>query len=285
MIKIFLSLILTFCLSGAYSQIIVVNSGRFIVAGGSSYDSEAQAYFDAVTAASGSLTTTEKDAWNVFVVAAKADGTWAKITVIYPILGGTAATAVINAKTPGTFNGTISGTMTVTAAHIVSNGSTGFMNTGFNPTVNDTDGFGTMGVWIRNNVSGTMVAIGAISATNRYTQIYPLLGGETYGQYNSTAVDEHYTTATSVGWVLASRTATNSSFVKKNANTPVTTSLTTMTLTNANIYVGAQNNAGSAQFYSTHQIAVAMIAATAFSTTDATNIYTNLSTFTTAVSK
>jgi hypothetical protein len=62
------------------------------------YDSDAQAFFDRVTTAGGSLSTTEQDAVNTLVVQMKADGIWTKMKAVYPMVGASAAACAQNLK-------------------------------------------------------------------------------------------------------------------------------------------------------------------------------------------
>lgn len=87
------------------------------------YDTDAQTYFTAVDAVAGSpLTTPQKDAYNDWVVAEKAAGRYTARIAIYPIMGGNAAAHAINAKNPGTYNLTFTGTWTHDANGMKSNG-------------------------------------------------------------------------------------------------------------------------------------------------------------------
>jgi hypothetical protein len=251
---------------------------------GPTYDVDARKYFDSV-ATTGSLTLTEKDAWNAFVLAAKS-GTnyWGNIAVINPVLGATSAEHAWNAKDPATFKATYNGTITHTANHMVSNGTTGYVNSNFNMNTHDGDGLATIGVWVRNNVDAVAVAMGAISATNRYTQIYPRFGNTFYGQVNTNnAISEAVTVSTSAGLSLATRLTSTGIYIQRNATQTAGTS--SSLVTNNNIYVLAQNSNGSAANFSTYQVCMYMIATTPFTTAQASQFYTDFSTFITAVGR
>jgi len=264
---------------------------RFFEFGGTkidnvSYEPDAQAYITAVESAGGTLTLTQKTAWNTFVLAAKGGSNpyWSNFAIINPIMGGTSASHAINAKNPATFTATYSGTVTHTSTHVVSNGTTGYMNTGYNPSVNDADGFGSMAVWVRNNIDATACVMGAISATNRYTQIYPRFGNTLYGQYNTNnSIAETQTFSTSVGFSLVSRTGSTAIFTQRDATQVGST--TSTAITNNNIYVLAQNVNGTAGNFTTYQVCMYMIADTPLTTAQASQFYTDFSTFITAVGR
>ena len=69
----------------------------------STYDPDAQAFFDAITTAGGTLTTTEKDAVNDLVVGLKADSIWADLHCVYPLVGGTETSTSFNLIDPTQF--------------------------------------------------------------------------------------------------------------------------------------------------------------------------------------
>lgn len=106
--------------------------GTFITT--TSYQAESITYFNAVTAAGGSLTTAQKNAWDAYVVGSKADGTWALTYAVYPMMGGTAACHAINAKNPGTYNITWGGTVTHSANGVQGDGATGYGRLGLTPS-------------------------------------------------------------------------------------------------------------------------------------------------------
>lgn len=134
-------------------------------ASGVSYDSDAQAYFTAANITDNN----QKDAWNVFVLGCKTDGVWSKFFAIYPFMGGNASSHAVNAKTPGTFNVTWSGTITHDANGITGNGSNGTGNTGFNCSTSSGSGWistsASFGFYVRNGFNTAQI-IGGDSATN-----------------------------------------------------------------------------------------------------------------------
>jgi len=74
------------------------------------YDPDAQAFFDAIGASGGSLTTTEKDAVNGLVLDLKADSIWSEINGLYPVVGSTAVEHYFNLKDPTAYNVTFQST-------------------------------------------------------------------------------------------------------------------------------------------------------------------------------
>ena len=74
--------------------------GRLIVGAGPTFDSDAQAFFTAVEGGGDTLTTTEKDATNQFVLDLKSAGIWTGMDLIYPFVGGTSTSTKWNLKDP-----------------------------------------------------------------------------------------------------------------------------------------------------------------------------------------
>jgi hypothetical protein len=93
------------------------------------FDADTQAFFDRVTTAGGSLSTTEQDAVNTLVVQMKADGIWTKMQAIYPMVGASAAACAQNLKS-SSFTGsfTITG-WTFASTGATPNGTSAFMDT------------------------------------------------------------------------------------------------------------------------------------------------------------
>lgn len=258
-------------------------NGGAVIPNATTYNPAAQKYFDSV-ATVGILTTTEKDAWNAFVVSAIAHNYWDSIKVINPVLGSTSAMHLWNAKDPATFKPTESGTVTHTSTHMVGNGSTGYVNTNYNPTTDDGDVFGSIAVWVRNNVDATACVIGAVSATNRYLQIYPRFGNTFYGQFNTNnSIAETQTVSTSVGLSMTTRLTSTNGYIQRNSTR--VGSNTSSALVNNNLYVLAQNVNGTAGNFTTYQVCFYMIADKALTTTQADDFYTDLNTLITALSR
>lgn len=268
------------------------NHGFFAFGGTSiantSYDTDAQALFTAIEGAGNTLTSNEKTYTNTLIVSAKASNNWwanGSGGALYLVLGSTASSHSYNAFNPAAFQLSYSGTVTHTSTHMVSNGSTGYANTGWNPNTEDADNFATISCWVRNTPSdGVFVAMGAISATNRYTQIYPNLGSTFYGQVNTNNVITENTGNTTSGLFIATRLNGTAEYVQKNSSR-LDIGTTSAARTNNNIYIMAQNNGGTAAFFGTHQIAMAAIFKTPLSTAQAAQFYTDINTWITAMGR
>jgi hypothetical protein len=92
------------------------------------YDADAQAYFDRVTAAGGTLTTAEKNAVNTLTLTLKSNGIWTNLLAIYPYVGGSAASCAQNLRS-ATYTGTFNGGWTFSSLGAKPNGLNGYFNT------------------------------------------------------------------------------------------------------------------------------------------------------------
>lgn len=69
---------------------IGLHIGNRVMGGGGGFDADAQAFFDRVTTAGGTLTTTEKNATNQLVLDMKSAGIWTAMKAVYPMVGASA---------------------------------------------------------------------------------------------------------------------------------------------------------------------------------------------------
>ena len=84
-----------------------IRVGNTNISGGGAFDSDAQAYFDRVSTAGGTLSTTEKNAVNQLVIDLKANSLWTPMKAIYPMVGASAAACAQNLKS-SSFTGAFS---------------------------------------------------------------------------------------------------------------------------------------------------------------------------------
>jgi hypothetical protein len=79
--------------------------------------------------AAGITDVTQKTAICTLVGALKSNNLWTKMQAIYPFVGGTASSHLVNLKTPGTYNIVFNGGWTHSATGILANGMNTFANT------------------------------------------------------------------------------------------------------------------------------------------------------------
>lgn len=91
-------------------------------------DVDAQAFFDRVTAAGGSLTATEQNAIITLVADMKFTNVWNSMQAVYPMVGASAAACAQNLIS-ASFTGTFTSGWTFSSSGIVSNGTSAYFNT------------------------------------------------------------------------------------------------------------------------------------------------------------
>ena len=90
-------------------------------------DPSAKAYINAVVAAGGTVSGTQKEAINTFVKTGKADGWYSQLKRMYLPIWGVAAPNAIDMI--GLTSGTFMGTVTHSSGYVQSNGTTGYFRT------------------------------------------------------------------------------------------------------------------------------------------------------------
>jgi hypothetical protein len=101
-------------------------------------DADALLFFARVTAAGGTLSATEESAINTLIGEIKTLGIWTKMKAIYPMVGASAAACAQNLKS-SSFTGVFNGGWTFTSTGAEPNGTSAYMDTGFNQSANLTN--------------------------------------------------------------------------------------------------------------------------------------------------
>jgi len=187
------------------------------------YDTDAVAYFNRVTAAGGSLTTAEKNAANTLVLAYKAAGAWTSAVAIYPFLGGSAASMAQNLKS-ASFTGTFNGGFTYSSLGATPNGTNGYFNTTIEvwPTLPDTNSF-SMATYINTNGATGAYQMGAIGGNGTFNLIGGHVLNATQGYYlNNTTTATTITDATNINGFLATSRVSTGSYIYYRSTTGAT---------------------------------------------------------------
>jgi hypothetical protein len=258
-----------------------IRVGGLITASGG-FDADAQAYFDRVTTAGGTLSTTEKNAVNQLVLDMKSYGIWTSMKAIYPMVGSSAAACAQNLKSSA-FTGTFTSGWTYASTGVTPNGTSTYFNTNFNPNVNGllnsahysyysrTQSIlnqSEMGVYVPGYAYGV-----ELSASRNSNFVYNI---------NNAAVSVLNTT--SLGLFLSSRTASNILKAHKNGSVFATSSSASINSPNYNIYLGAINEFGNVFIRSTKECAFASIG-DGLTDTQASNLYTAVQAFQTTLAR
>jgi len=131
-------------------------------------DPDAETYLAAVVAAGGTLDCNISGATIDLFAGLKSSGIWDKLYVFYPILGGTAASTAINAKSPGSFTMTWNGSVIFDANYVQSTGVSGYGNTGWDE-VNNGAGSGdnlSYGLYTPTDQNESASQVGDMGAEN-----------------------------------------------------------------------------------------------------------------------
>ena len=94
------------------------------------YDPDAQAFFNRVSSAEGTLSTTEKTAVNQLVLDMKSANIWTAMKAVYPMVGASAAACAQNLKS-SSFTGTFTSGWTFASTGATPNGTSAYFNTTF----------------------------------------------------------------------------------------------------------------------------------------------------------
>jgi hypothetical protein len=236
------------------TQLGLIGSGDF------GFDPDAEAFFDRVTAAGGTLSATEQEAVNTLVIQMKADGIWTKMKAIYPMVGASAAACAQNLKS-ASFTGSFTAGWTFASTGATPNGTSAFFNTQFIESANSTLNSGHLSFYSRTQKVGNIdyADIGAIQSGVGYSVIFTEAQGNQSGFACQSIVATNFVSNTNtLGLFIASRTSSTSlnAFIRNNK-----TSFTQNTLnrTTVPIYVGARNFNGAISAPSTKECAFASI--------------------------
>lgn len=213
-------------------------------ASGGGTDADAQAFFNRVTSAGGTLSATEQTAINTLTISLKSNSLWSLMKAIYPMVGASSAACAQNLKS-SSFTGTFSANWTYTSAGVKGNGTSTFFNTNFNNQSNWTStSNAAMGFISATNESGVICDMGscptALSGANS-TTIYSRYNGSYYGGMNCTSVAPGTTNASSIGFFVTTRITTSAYSIYKRGSSTINLTTTDAIGTNPNttIYLGA----------------------------------------------
>jgi hypothetical protein len=254
--------------------------------GGSAYDADAQAFFDRVTTAGGTLSETEKNATNTLVVSMKADGVWSAMKAIYPMVGASAAACAQNLKS-SSFTGTFTSGWTFASNGVTPNGSSAYMDTGFNINTeqssvhNYTHGFysGTIG-----NAAAVKASMGSLVGASESDILIRWAGSIFYGNISEVTYNNNFANNDTHGFYVAQRSATNRTQSFKNGTKVIDVANTPTVKTNLPIYIGARNTNGTASNYDDKRCQFAFMG-DSISDANQGNFYTAVQAFQTTLSR
>lgn len=233
------------------------------------YDSASTTFFNAVSTAGVTLTSGQMSAVDTLITALKSASIWSSLSAVYPMIGGTAAAHAINAKSPGTYNISWSGTVTHSANGVLGDQSTGFGNTGLVPSTvfGGSNNAVSMGFYSRTqDHSGALqVDMGAL---NSYTQALALgedidnSNGKIFYVYGSSFATSADSTRTTTGFLVGTKPDSNTYLYKNGSLLATYTGAQSTSAPTLPVYILAwNNNGGGAQYFTKRQIAFAFVGA------------------------
>jgi hypothetical protein len=254
---------------------MILSSHGIIASQIASFDADAVAFFNRVTTAGGTLSTTEKQAVNQLVLDLKANSLWTPMKAIYPMVGASAAACAQNLKS-ASFTGTFSSGWTFASTGITGNGTSAYFSIPINPSVDFPNSM-TIGAYL--NTSYTI--------SGSYPTIYSCNGSGNFNYWGSPNWNESYmgTAAT-----LLSGTVTRTGFFNRRARVGEQRAWKNSSLVASSIinYTPVNNTFQIPEnaSYAFHNSSYAMILMGDFiSDTLSTNLYTAVQAFQTTLSR
>lgn len=253
------------------------------------FDADAQTYFTAVTTNGGTMSAATKAAVNAFVLSAKANGYWTKLTRINLFCGDQLAAALVPLKVGG-------GSATDTNVNFVGgdysevtgltgNGTTKYLNTGLLAnalTANDTH----IAAYNRSSTGGHTMGVISPSFFHLYAPL--AADGKVYSDQYSDTTGRLVTTlaiGTPFGFLVGSRTASNSHVIYRNGASVDSNATVSGSLPAVAIFVFATNNGiGSPAALSADAIGAYSVGA-GLTAGNAASFNTDLQTFQTALGR
>jgi hypothetical protein len=247
------------------------------------FDVDAQAFFDRVTAAGGTLSSSEKLAIDTLVKQMKLDGIWTKMKAIYPMVGASAAACAQNLKS-SSFTNSFNGGWTFSSTGATPNGTNAFYNTLLNLSTdlsqnNISYGFysGTTGI------QNLTIAMGA-NTNSVYTRLFPNHPGNlTFVDLNDASNSNVDSQNRSDGFIFGYRVSNSQKKISRRGTLQSFTESSTG-VPNLNMYLGATNFNNNALSRSVFQHRFTFIGET-ISDTQAANYYTAVQAFQTTLGR
>jgi hypothetical protein len=248
-------------------------------------DPDAQSFLTA----SGITDSTISSAINTLVTTMKSDGIWTKMKAIYPMVGGTAFSHKWNLKDPqdtnAAFRLSFIGGWTHNANGAKPNGTNGYAETFFNPSLHSLQNSHHFSVYLKQSeidkipFGATSIGVGLNGGV-----IIPRLSGQTYYGINQNGYSPTYGETNSIGFYVVTRTASNVSKVFKSNILKATSTSVSNTPQNVTYYIGHWNTLGSVTYYSASENAFTSIGE-GLNDTEAANFYTAVQAFQTTLNR
>ena len=256
----------------------------FYIAAVSGFDPDAQAFFDRVTTAGGTLTTTEKNATNQLVLDMKSAGIWSAMRAVYPMVGASAAACAQNLKS-SSFTGTFTSGWTFASTGVTPNGTSAYMDTNCktDDLTTNSDNFGSSYYSRSNTAASGNSDFG--STTINYFQGLLRVTGDIVIYDNRTNANINTSNSNSQGYYIFNTKTTNINLFKNNTKIQEAASTQIFSPLGINIYLGCRNNNGTATNFSNRECAFFSLQNNGLTDTQASNLYTAVQAFQTTLAR
>ena len=263
---------------------MILSSHGIIASQIASFDADAVAFFNRVTTAGGTLSTTEKQAVNKLVLDLKANSLWTPMKAIYPMVGASAAACKQNLKS-ASFEGSFTSGWTFASTGVTPDGSTAYFDTTFIPSANLSDDSTHGSLYLNTNnapISGDPVDFGSFNGGSQaFTLVQSSVSGLTVGSRNlgNNIVG---TVTNRQGFVVTSKTSSTVTTIYKNG-TSIISGNSGGTLPTLSSYL-AGLNLGSLYGPTNNKIVFHTLG-DALTSTNASDFYTAVQAFQTTLSR
>jgi hypothetical protein len=249
------------------------------------FDADAQAFFDRVTAAGGTLSATEKTAVDTLVKQMKLDGTWTPMKAIYPMVGASSAACSRNLKSDD-FNGTFSTGWTFASTGVTPNGTSAYMDTTLTPNGNLSQNDAHVSLYSRTNnmLTNFQIDLGCGNSGGANDDLYLSAnygpGTNAISNVNGSGYAAGSSNTTSLGFFLSQRTAVTTTNIYQNNSVIKTHTEVSTTPSSSPIYLGRNTSSE----YSSRELAFVSVGAS-FDATQRGNLYTAVQAFQDALNR
>ena len=219
-------------------------------------DTDAQAFLNAAVITD----STQASAVNTLVTDLKSANIWTKMKALYPFVGGTANSHKFNLKDPrdldAAYRLVFNGGWVHSSTGALPNGTTAYANTYLAPNAMGQNNV-HVSFYSRTNADGLYADIGG-GAGISYVEVLTKYTGRGYVYVNTHQGDWFYNPS-STGLYIANRIVAGAASLFKNNTKVINSNRAAQTPTTYNLYLAAENGAGTAGNYSPREQAFATI--------------------------
>lgn len=239
------------------------NISDFVRARAARFDADSLAF---ITAA-GITDFAEQDAIGELVADLKAEGIWAKMHAIYPMVGSSANAHKYNLKDPAdtdpAYRLTFAGGWTHSQTGALPNGTNAIGDTHYVPATNGNLTSQHISYYSRTTFSGGGADMGAVGTTGNVLEgqlfVAPNSSDNFYSAANNTNKYSHAVAIDSKGYFIISRTDATTTRSHRNATLLYSDTGNANTISDFSVYLGAVNEQGTAVGHSSRECAFATI--------------------------